>query len=233
MGFSKDTFKYLDLALKNSDKPAWFKKNEELYKENVKAPMGEILIKLWEKYDDKLPGIVISPKKVSRAVSKGEVKPQTSFFLAEKPTSRFEWNPGFYFQLGTDKDSNLLGVGLYMVSSRQMKMMRRTLSQNYKEFEAILKNPKLKNRFGDLTGDRYTRFPKDYDENAPYAKYLWHKQFFLSRHYTRTEVLKKNFPQELMKDFEAAMPFFIWIREKVGVYKPASGKSSFMMDDDF
>lgn len=235
--FNKDTFKYLSLAKKNTHKREWFTKNEELYRENVKTPMGELLIRIWDKFADRLPGIDISPKKVMRplrpahkaVLGQGHIKSESSFFLAEKPTSRFEWNPGIYFQVSAEKDENLVGVGLYMVSSRQMKKMRQAIAENFDEFEKIMKEKKLKSRFGTLAGEVYTRFPKGYDENEKYGKYLKHKNFFLQRTYTQAEVVKPNFQTEVLKDIEACLPFFLWVRDRVGTY---SAKSSFKFNDD-
>ncbi len=237
MPFSKDTFRYFDLAKKNPNKKVWFDKNETLYLDGVKKPMGEIAVKIWEKFADDLPKIEISPKKVTRPLrNKNKVTPDSplvkqdsSFFLAEKATSRFEWNPGIYFQISGNKDGNLMGLGIYMTSSRQMKKMRRSIVDNFEHFDKIMKNPKLKKRWGALSGDLYTRFPKEYDETRPYAKYLKHKQFFLSKHYTRTQMMQKNFMQEVVKDLEAAMPFFIWIRDKVGTYQD---RAKFTYRDD-
>jgi uncharacterized protein (TIGR02453 family) len=238
MDFSKDTFRYFDLAKKNSSKKEWFEKNETLYAESVKKPMQDLLVKIWEKFSDDLPGIDISPKKVTKPIrnkdkvsaEKPVIKLDSSFFLAEKATSRFEWNPGIYLQIGADKDENLLGLGLYMISSRQMKKMRQGIVNDFDRFDAIMKNKTLKKRWGSLYGETYTRFPKEYDETAEYAPYLKHKQFFLSRHYTREEITKPNFKKEVIKDLEAAMPFFLWIRNKVGTYQ-ASPKFSFRDDD--
>jgi uncharacterized protein (TIGR02453 family) len=227
MPFTKDTFKYLELARKNQMKEAWFDKNEELYLQSVRRPMSDLVVKIWERFDDELPRIKIDPKKVTRPKKTkkkdrpGEpiIKSETSFFFTESATSRFEWNPGIYFQLGHEKDDNLLGIGLYMVSSRQMKKMRSAIAGNFEEFDAIMSNKALKKAFGDFSGEVYTRFPKEFDEQAPYAKYLKHKQFFLARHYTRAEVMKKNFHSVVLKDLETVMPFFLWVREKVGVYQ--------------
>ena len=227
MPFSKSTFRYFDQAKKNANKKEWFQKNEELYLNEVRRPLGELLIKIWEKFGDELPKIEISPKKVTRPLrSKNKISPgnsliktQASFFLSEKVTSRFEWNPGIYFQMGAGKDENLMGLGLYMVSSRQMKKMRRNIVEDFDRFEAIMQNPKLKRRWGTLMGDTYTRFPKEYDESENYAKYLMHKQFFLSKSFTRTDMLKKNFAAVLIKDLESRLPFFLWVRDRVGVYQ--------------
>ena len=38
-----------------------------------------------------------------------------------------------------------------------------------------------------LSGERYQRFPRGFDEGGPGSEYLWHKQYFLSRQLSRKE----------------------------------------------
>lgn len=149
-------------------KRSWFEQNEELYKEFIKRPMSDLIVKIWEKFDDALPGIKIDPKRVSRPLrmqksnpdNKPIVKDESSFYFAVPPTSRFEWNPGFYFKISADHEGCLLGV---------------------------------------------------------------------TRHYSREDILKKNFSAILTRDMALAMPFFKWIRETVGIYQ---AQAKFTFPDD-
>ena len=148
------------------------------------------------------------------------VKPTISVYFAEPATSRFEWNPGIFFELSAEPDGNVLKVGIYdLISSRQTRILRREISENFEEFHRLLSEKNLKRRFGGLQGEVYKRFPKQLDETAPSAQYLKHKLFYLSRRYTREEVLKKNFQTQILKDLTLALPFLEWVLGKVPVYK--------------
>jgi uncharacterized protein (TIGR02453 family) len=225
--FTKKTFDYFDLAKKNTKNEKWFIKNKGLYDEHVKEPFSILIQQLDLRFGDKLPKIEINPKKISRPLrpankrtSGGEIiKPQTHMTLWEKKVSLFEWNPAIHIQFGAEKEDNLYGVGLYMVSSRQLKLMRRTIDENFEEFDALLNDKKFKKVWGGLAGEQYKRFPKDYDENSPSAKYLWFKQFYVGRDLTRKDVIAKNFFQKVGDEVEVALPFFNWVRETVGTYK--------------
>jgi len=229
--FTKKTFEYFDLAAKNTKNENWFLKNKGLYEEHVKEPFSVLIQQLDLRLGDKLSKIEINPKKVSRplyaankrAPGKGIIKTQSHVTFMEKQTSMFEWNPGIYLQFGSDPDANLLGVGLYMVSSRQLKLMRKNLDERFEEFHKIM-NKKFKKVFPELLGEKYVRFPKEYDENSPAAQYLWHKQFYLGNHYTRKEVTDKNFFNRVGEEVELTLPFFKWIRETVGTY--SSGRNT-------
>lgn len=225
--FTNKTFKYLRDARKNEMDLEWFEENKKDYVNFVKKPMAELIVKIWEQFDDELPGIKIDPSRVSRPTrirknnpeNKPVVKSQSSFYFAVPPTSRFEWNPGIYFKIGPNKDEIELGAGLYHVSSRQTKKMRFAVTDKFEEFDAILSNPALKRRFGSLTGDTYQRYPRGLDENHPASKYLVHKEFHLKRTYRKDDLLDKNFMKVFIKDVGLLLPFFKWIREEVGLYR--------------
>jgi uncharacterized protein (TIGR02453 family) len=223
--FTRQTFQYFDAAKKNKKKKEWFLKNKEKYEAAVKEPFSILIRELDERLSLKLPRILIAPRKISRplrpknkAEVMGFVKASTMFFLSERQTSIFEWNPGLYMQLGDEKEDNVIGMGLYGPSSRQIKRLRKAFAADYKTLDKILADRKLKKYWGGLAEEKYKRFPKDYSVEDPAAKYLWYKQFFLSRHFTRKEVMSKDFADTVIKSFEAGLPLFAWIREAVGVY---------------
>jgi uncharacterized protein (TIGR02453 family) len=232
--FTKDTFRYFDLAKKNAQNEKWLEKNINLYLEEVKEPFGILLQQLKMRLGDDLPGIEIDPKKITRplkaknkmAPGEGIIKSQSHATLWEKRVSLFEWNPGYHIQLGASDEDNFYGTGLYMISSRQLKLMRRKITDHFEEFDAIMNNKKFKKTFGGLTGDKYKRFPKDFDENDPAALYLWHKQFYVGKEFTRKEALDKKFFHRLGDDLALTVPFFQWVRNAVGKYQ----KNKFEID---
>lgn len=223
--FNRKTFQYFDLAKKNKKKKDWFTKNKALYEEAVREPYEIILSEMSQRFSRKLPRIDINSRKISRplrpknkAETMGYVKAGAMFFLSEKQTSMFEWNPGIYMHLGDEKEDNVIGLGLYGPSSRQIKRLRKALEKDYKRVDKILADKKFKKYWGGLAEEKYKRFPKEHSENHPAAKYLWYKQFFVRQQFTRKEVLAPGFAEHVLKSFEAALPLLEWIRESVGVY---------------
>jgi uncharacterized protein (TIGR02453 family) len=223
--FSRNTFQYFDLAKKNKKKKAWFDKNKALYNDSVKEPFEILIQEMNHRFAHKLPAIVIGNRKLSRplrpknkAEEHGYVKASAMFYFSEKQTSIFEWNPGIYMQLGDEKEDNVIGMGLYGPSSRQIKRLRKALVEDYKTVDKILANPKLKKYWGGLAEEKYKRFPKDYSVEDPAAKYLWYKQFFLRSQFTRKEVMSKDFADTVLKSYEAGLPLLTWIRNAIGVY---------------
>ena len=91
--FSRKAFQYFDLAKKNKKKKEWFTKNKELYEASVKDPYGILIREMEHRFSRKLPGIVMSPKKISRPLRPknkaellGFVKASSMFYFSEKNT---------------------------------------------------------------------------------------------------------------------------------------------------
>lgn len=228
--FSRKTFKYFEEARKNADSRPWFESHKSDYEENVIVPFTHLIVQMKEQFRDQLPGIDISTKKIAKPLRRqiqGSAEPlirsKTTAFFSEPATSMFESNPGIYISLGASPADNLYGVGLYDVSSRQMNRLRPAFISDPAAADACLKNRSIEKHWGGLSGERLKRFPKGFEETAPGAEYLWHKQFLLSKSLTRTVITKDTFIETAIEDFAAAVPFFQWLRATAGVYKKQSG----------
>lgn len=223
--FTRKTFRYFDDAKKNKFKKGWFEKHKDEYAALIKAPYGELILEIDHRLGNRLPAVIVSPRKVSRPVppkakaeTHGYVKAGAMFYLSEKTTSMFEWNPGMYFHLGDEKDDNVIGMGLYGPSSRQIKRLRQALLDDHETVTRLLSDRKLKKYWGGLADEKYKRFPKDFSPENAAAEYLWYKQFFLRKQFTRKDVLAKDFAGTVLKSYEAGLPLLAWIRAAIGVY---------------
>lgn len=222
--FSSKTFSYFEAAKRNKKKPEWFGKNRKDFDEHVKQPFEQLVRQMNQEFGSELPRIDFLPRKISRPVRRnpdqdgGLIRTNATAFFSEKPTSQFEWNPGIYVSIGAQPEDNVMGLGLYMVSSRQMSLLRNAIVDDFDEIDSILSDKKLKKIWGPLSGEIYKRFPKGFDENSEPAKYLRHKQFFLGQDLTRKEICDKKFLSRVVRDVEVSLPFLKWVRAKVGVY---------------
>ena len=224
--FSRKTFAYFDRARRNSADRAWFETHREQYAEHVEVPMTHLVLELKRELGPLLPGIDFVPRKLSKPVMRkandadGPVlRENVTASFAQTATSMFETNAGIYVSVGAKADDNVVGCGLYMPSSRQMKLLRPACLADHARLKGILAERKLKQAWGGLSGGRFTRFPKDFDEAAPGAEYLWYKQFFLGKDLSREDVMAADFIAKTTAALRAAVPFVQWIRNTVGVYK--------------
>ncbi|MEO0337555.1 MAG: DUF2461 family protein, partial [Pseudomonadota bacterium] len=168
--FSVNTYRYFDGADKNAPKKSWFESNRGLYEDAVKEPFSYLLEQIQEQHGRSLPKIKIEASKVTRplrpsnrAAELGFVKNFSFATLCEKNKSRFEWNPAIHIQFGAEKQDNLIGIGIYMVSSRQMSRLRSALVDDFDSIDSILNEKNLQKRWGGLAGEKYKRFPKAFD----------------------------------------------------------------------
>lgn len=223
--FTRKTFQYFDAAKKNKFKKGWFEKNKEFYEEAVKEPFTILLNEIDERLGSRLPGVQISPRKISRPVrpeakakENGWVKAGAMFFLQEKTTSQFEWNPGLYLHLGDEKEDNVIGMGLYGPSSRQIRRLRTAFREELDTVDELLAEKRFKKLWGAPADEKYVRLPKEFLLSDPAVKYLVYKQFYVRRQFTRKDVMSRGFPDLVIKHFEAGAPFLNWLRSAVGIF---------------
>lgn len=223
--FNKKTIQYLKLAHKNQNKKEWFEKNKASYEENVKQPMEHLVHVLQKTIQTDLPGITVHTRSISRPLrpanraQNGLVKNFISLHLSEKKTSLFEWNPGVYIHIGHKPEEHFLGLGLYMVSSRQMSLVRTRIAEDFSTFDEILSDKKFKKIWKGIAGDKMKKPPKGFPINQEYSDLLMHKQFYVVRPLTDADIMKKNFAETVAKELKVAMPFMKLIRATVGTYK--------------
>jgi uncharacterized protein (TIGR02453 family) len=223
--FSVKTFKYLKLAQKNTNNKDWFVKNKANYEENVKKPFEALVLTLQKELQQDLPRIPISIKSISRPLrpsnraDKGLVKSFISINLAEKKTSIFEWNPGIYINIDHKEEDHVLGLGLYLVSSRQMSLVRTKISEDFETINKILSEKKFKKAWKGIQGEKMKKPPKGFPIEQDYSDLLMHKQFYVAHKLKNSDIVKKDFAKKVAKDLKAAMPFLNWIRNTVGTYK--------------
>lgn len=222
--FSPKAFKYFESARRNRKNKLWFDKHRQEYQDVVREPFEALTRLLAENFSSELPKIDFLSRKISRPVRRnpdddgGILRSNAMAYFAEKPTSQFEWNPGIYLSIGAKPEDNVFGVGLYMVSSRQMSGLRNGIVNEFEEIDSLLSAKRLVSKWGHLGGEVYKRFPKGFDEDSPPAKYIRHKQFFLGQELTKKRVCQKNFFKTVVSDLERCLPFLHWVRSTVGVY---------------
>jgi len=225
--FTIHTFKYFDAASANRNSKSWFENNQELYLNNVRLPFAHLVSKIDKAFSSELPRIKVDPKSITRPLrpanrveDQGWVKDFSFIHLSEKKTSLFEWNPGVQIQFGAKTDDNWMGVGLYLVSGRQMRSVRQALVDDHKVIHQIMNKASFTRAWGKgFAGEKYKRFPRGFDPESPAAPYLWSKQFYVHKQFSRLDVRRRDFQDSLIKDLALAMPLFQWLRKSAGLYK--------------
>ena len=224
--FTKKTFAYFEGARRHGEDREWFEAHRSQYVEYVELPFTELILQLRERLSPMIPGIAFSPRRLSKPLRRQIqdkdvplIRENAMASFAETATSRFESNPGLYLSVGAKPEDNVYGCGLYMPSGRQIRELRPRFGSDGEALKKILSARAFKKHWAGLTGERYKRFPKEFDENAAGAEYLWHKQFFLGRTVTRDDALDPEFFPRTVEAMAAAVPFLAWTRQAVGLYR--------------
>lgn len=229
--FSPATFKYFTSAKKNTKSKEWFLKNKEHYQKDVHEPFENLILEIKKKLQHELPDLRIDSKLITRPTrpankaQEGFVKNFSYATIADKRTSLFEWNPGIHIQFGGEKNDNFIGCGLYMVSGRQISLLRNAIAEDFETINSILNQKKFKSTWGKIQGDMYVRPPKGFPTDAEYSSLLMHKQFYVQREYKKSEITSSKFASIVVQDLKSVLPFIKWIRSAVGTYSRAAQKS--------
>ncbi len=229
--FSPATFKYFATAKKNTKNKDWFLKNKETYQNHVHSPFEQLILEIQKKLQKELPDLRIDSKLITRPTrpankaQEGFVKNFSYATIAEKRTSLFEWNPGIHIQFGTGPEDNFIGCGLYMVSGRQISLLRNAIAKDFETISGILDNMKFKKTWGNIQGEMYVRPPKGFPSDAEYSQLLMHKQFYVYREYKKSEITSSKFSSIVIQDLKSVLPFIKWIRSAVGTYSRSAQKS--------
>ena len=219
---TRDLIQFLSELSENNNR-AWFVMNKPRY-DILRAEFLELVTKLIadiSKFDPAVAGC--NPKKalfrINRDMrfSKDKSPYKTSFSAAvtasglKKPSQG--GGPAYYFHI----DANgilLVAGGEYMPPPSRLKTIREHVITDAAGFSKVLKNKKLKERFGDLQDEgKLVRPPKGFDADVPHIEYIKMKSFIV---WTETSI-KKSVPADLGKEvvagFKDAYPLVAWLRE--------------------
>ena len=120
--------------------------------------------------------------------------------------------PGYYFHL-SPKEIFVAG-GMWMPEPDQLLKIRRFISENGDDLQAILKNKNFKNTFGALsTESALKRPPKGFDPENPHIEILKLKNFIVSKNLTAEEALKPGFGKVIEKNFKLMKPLNDFLME--------------------
>lgn len=178
-GFSKSTLHFFEELAQNNTKE-WFDENRAIYELEVKARAESFVIAMGEKLIELSPTINAEPRvnrsifKINRDIRFSKDKTPYKAHLAIifwDGGGRME-SPSFYFHLGAQE--LMLGVGLYSFDKKILDEYRKSIvhPKHGAEFHQIVQ--KLKKKGFEVSGKKYKKTPRGFDNEHPYAEYLLH-----------------------------------------------------------
>lgn len=119
----------------------------------------------------------------------------------------------YYVQLSPGNESFVAG-GIYMPDADRLKKIRKAIMENGDSLLRILKEPKLKKTFGDLSDLKLKTLPRDYkkaDLTPTQHQLLPYTSLIVEKNLPDKLVLSKDFDAELVKMFRIMKPLNDWL----------------------
>jgi uncharacterized protein (TIGR02453 family) len=126
--------------------------------------------------------------------------------------------PGLYLHIAPD--DVVAGGGFYMPMPDQVRAIRTSMVARPSAFLRVVRDPKLKKRFGKILGEQLQRPPIGFRDFPELSEYLRHKQFYVITHYSPDAACQAAFARRLAADFLVALPLMKWLNEAIEVAEP-------------
>ena len=120
----------------------------------------------------------------------------------------------YYFHLQPENESLVAG-GIYMPPPDQLRKIRQEVDYNAAELKEIVEQPRFKELFGPVQGEKLQRVPKGFPADHPNAELLKLKSFLAMKTFTDQEVSAADFTEKLLGAFRTVQPFVEYLNVAV------------------
>lgn len=217
-----NTIKFLKDLKKNNNKP-WFDANRKTY-EGAKADFAAFVQQVIDAHGKKDPGIKTLVAKdcmfrINRDIrfAKDKSPYKTNFGASiNKGGKQSISTAGYYFHL--QPGETFVGGGIWMPQPEDLRKVRQEIDYNYKDFIKILRAPRFKKVYGDLSHEaeyKLTRVPKGYEPDNPAAEYLKMKSFIASIRVKDSVLTSGSLLKTTLQAFEALQPVLHFINRSI------------------
>ena len=210
MIIKQETLEFLQELEKNNNRP-WFQENKPRYEtayqngkeflESIKNEMNKIDIidktKLFRVYRDVRFSKDKTPYNcdLRMSMSRAGVDRRGGYYLRISPAESF------------------VACGFWNPESKDLRLIRDHISAEPQRLRKIIAEPTFVSTFGQLEGDQVKSAPKGFSKDNPAIDLLRFKQLIVSKKYENSEVLKKDFLNQVIQDYKAIRPFFNYMTE--------------------
>ncbi|HXG44954.1 MAG TPA: DUF2461 domain-containing protein [Gemmatimonadales bacterium] len=219
--------------LQRNNRRDWFEAHRAEYEATVRDPIRALVEEMDVRLARFAPEIVGDPRRspfriyrdVRFSRDKTPYKTHAAVWFYHRDAGRgvgqeAGGGAGFYFHVGLD--TCFLGGGIWMPPRPLLARLRDALAADPDGFERIVLAPGFRRRFGDLDEEAMlTRVPQGYHPGHPAARWLRYRSFTAGRELTRREVLRRDLPDLLARDFAALLPLVRWLNAALG-HRPAT-----------
>lgn len=215
--------------LKRNNSRPWFEANRATYELEVKAPLQGLVEEVDVALASIAPEIVGDPRRslfrIHRDIrfsrDKSPYKTQAACWFYHADAGRgvggeAQGSAGFYFQLAPGEC--LVGGGIWMPPRASLDKLRSALVDDLDHFEAIVRQPGFRRRFGTLDDEAMLkRMPRGFAEGHPASRWLRYQSFTAGRALSERDVLSPRLAGTLARDYKALTPLVRWLNRALGL----------------
>jgi uncharacterized protein (TIGR02453 family) len=225
-GFPTEGMAFLRGLARHNDRD-WFQPRKQIFEEQVKQPMLELVAALNAEMADFAPAYVTEPGKAVFRIyrdtrfskDKKPYKEQLAASFRRRGAGPHEGG-GYYFAVSHKEVA--IGGGVYMPPPEVLLAVRNHIAAHHELFRTITGTSKVRKLFGEVQGEQLTRVPKGFAADHPAADLLRFKYFLLYVTLPPEIATTSALFQEIVHRFRAMTPFldflnapFLGARKKV------------------
>jgi len=196
--------------LRANNNREWFNAHKDRYKTEHQHMVG-FAEELWDRLSQ---GDELEPQtgkqilfRIYRDVrfskDKSPYKPHFSGHIKRANRQR---RGGYYFHI--EPGASMIGGGFWAPEREDLLRIRQELAADAAPLRKLVADPKFRETFGGLAGDKLKTAPKGFDRDHPNIDLLRYKQYIVSHDFTDKEVLSAGFMDQLVEGFLRMRPFF-------------------------
>jgi uncharacterized protein (TIGR02453 family) len=114
---------------------------------------------------------------------------------------------GYYLRIRPDNES-FMACGFWLPEKEDLFRIRKELQLDASEFKNVINHTAFKKAWGELKGEELKTAPKGFDKEDPNIELIRKKGFIFTHEFKDTEVLSKDFFDEVSSKFKSIRPFF-------------------------
>jgi uncharacterized protein (TIGR02453 family) len=230
-GFPEDGFKFLK-SLKRNNRREWFQARKEIYQEQVRAPMAQLVDALNRQLASFAPAYINPPEKAIYRVYRdtrfsNDKTPYKTHIAAIFPHRGMEKHVGGGLYISVSPWEVEVAGGVYMPGPEQLNLIRYYLAGHAEEFRKIASNRSLVRLLGPVIGEQLARVPKGFEKNHPAADLVRYKQIYVDATLDPALALDSKLLPELAARFKAMLPLVEFLNRPLVESQRASRESDF------
>lgn len=218
---TKKSLDFLKDLAKNNNRE-WFHANKKRYEADLKKPYEHFISDLLEAYKSLDPETNITYKEAVFRIyrdtrfskDKTPYKNHVGALISRYGRKGKEY-PGYYIHI--EQGSLMLGGGAYFMEKNTLQAVREAIMGNHKAFSKVINNPKFKDKFGEVKGDKNKRLPKEFKEFEAEEPLIANKQFYFMTELNPKHVLGENAVDYVMDYFRAGEEFNAFLIEAMNL----------------